>query len=170
MGFIKWLLNAQKEWEQNQKKQNTTVFYTDSTPWAYDDPKVIRYSKIYYNNLEKLEERYSVLYNLGLIEGVEVDEFIKLCEQNIVDFNRYKEACRPYKEEMPYSVPAYKRLAMIYEKQGRYKEAIEICAKAINNGIVDDGTKGRMRGRLARLIRKYDGFVEVSDSILKLLD
>lgn len=170
MGFIKWLLNAQSEWEQKQKNRGSVRddYYIDNAPWAYDDPKVIRYSKIYYDNLGKLEERYSIIYNMGLIEGDEVDAFIRLCEQNIIDFNLYKEACMPYKEEMPYNVPAYKRLAMIYEKQGRYREAIEICATAINNGVVDDGTKGRMRGRLARLIRKYDG--DLPNSILKLLD
>ena len=170
MGFIKWLLNAQGEWEQKQKNRGSVQndYCIDNTHWAYDDPKVIRYSKIYYDNLEKLEERYSVLYNLGLIDGDEVNGFINLCKQNILDFNRFKEACKPYNEEMPPSVPAYKRLAMIYEKQGKYREAIEICATAINNGVVSDGTKGRMRGRLARLIRKYDG--DLPDSILKLID
>lgn len=170
MGFFRWLTGTQKNENKNKRTYSGALGdqHTDSTSWAYDDPDVIKYSEIYYNNLEKLEERYSVLYNLGLIEGSEVDDFIELCERNIMEFKRYKEACASYKEEMPRNVPAYKRLAMIYEKQGRYEEAIEICAAAIHDGVVDDGTKGRMRGRLARLIRKYGE--EIPESISELLD
>ena len=37
----------------------------------------------------------------------------------------------PY-EKFRYIIPAFKRLAIIYEQEGRNKEAIEICNKAID--------------------------------------
>ncbi len=168
MGIIKWLFEKQKEWEEKQAEAGySSSYYNEESRWAYDDPNVIYLSKIYYDNLEKLEEQYSVLYNLRITEGEAVDSLIDLCKQNIVDYMRFKEACQPYGEEMPSSVPAYKRLAMIYEKQCRYEEGIEVCVAAIKNGVYDDGEKGKMRGRLARLIRKYND--NVSEEVLKLL-
>ena len=71
MGFFRWLTGTQKNENKNKRTYSGALGdqHTDSTSWAYDDPDVIKYSEIYYNNLEKLEERYSVLYNLGLIES-----------------------------------------------------------------------------------------------------
>ena len=51
------------------------------------------------------------------------------------------------------NVPSFQRLAIIYEKQGRYKEAIKICQLAINYGLKDD-TKGGFEGRIDRLKKK----------------
>lgn len=135
-------------------------------PSYYTETDLIAYT--YYKGLGDIEERYSVLYNMGLIDGSEIDDFILMCKNNITEYKLYSEILQKDGLEVPHSVPAYKRLAMIYEKQGNYKEAIEVCAEAINNQAYDDGTKGRMRGRLARLIRKYDG--DVPQNILRLLD
>ena len=55
--------------------------------------------------------------------------------------------------ETPISVRAYKRLSMIYEKQGNYENAFEICIEAIKNGIEYDGTKSGFKGRAARMIK-----------------
>jgi len=47
----------------------------------------------------------------------------------------------------------YKRLAIMYERLGRYKEAIEICSNAINLSL-EDGTKGGFEGRIERIRKK----------------
>lgn len=52
-------------------------------------------------------------------------------------------------------IPSFKRLAIIYEKQGRYEEAIEVCERALNIGTTD-GTKGGFEGRKERLRKKID--------------
>lgn len=57
---------------------------------------------------------------------------------------------------------------MIYEKQGNFQKAIDICAEAIEIGAINDGTKGQMRGRLARLIKKSE--ITPGEDILKLLE
>ncbi len=47
--------------------------------------------------------------------------------------------------------PAFKQLAILYERRGELERAAEVCRLAIKGGFDDDGTASKMRGRLARL-------------------
>lgn len=47
----------------------------------------------------------------------------------------------------------FKRLAILYEKQGRFNEAIEVSKQALEIGQTD-GTKNGYEGRIERLIKK----------------
>lgn len=69
---------------------------------------------------------------------------------NLVDFWNEKF----FKENEP-RVHAFKRLAIIYKKQERYKEAIGVCKKAIRYDM-RDGTKSGFEGRLERLKRELE--------------
>ena len=74
---------------------------------------------------------------------------------NIQQFLEMDQLGKKFKDyETPISVRAYKRLSMIYEKQGNYENAFEICIEAIKNGIEYDGTKSGFKGRAARMIKK----------------
>lgn len=56
-----------------------------------------------------------------------------------------------------YNLPRYssfKDLAIIYEKEGNYEAAADICKDAIRAGQENDGTKGGMAGRLKKLEAK----------------
>ena len=55
--------------------------------------------------------------------------------------------------QLPY-YPAFKQLAIIYEKSGNLDEAIRVCEKAIEIGFTDDKTKSGMSGRLDKLKTK----------------
>ena len=55
----------------------------------------------------------------------------------------------------------YKRVAMMYERSGKYSDAIEICSKAIDRKL-HDGTKSGFEGRIKRIKKK-----QVKDSNLK---
>ena len=66
-----------------------------------------------------------------------------------------------YKKKMAhmYTLPRYpsfKTLAIIYEREGDYESAINICKDAIAAGFEDDGTKGGMIARLQKLIEKAE--------------
>jgi tetratricopeptide (TPR) repeat protein len=50
-------------------------------------------------------------------------------------------------------VPSFQRLAIIYDNQGRYAEAIEICQLALDYGL-QDGTKVGFEGRIEKLRKK----------------
>lgn len=68
------------------------------------------------------------------------------------EYNEFQQEIDTY--EFPkLSVPSFKRLAIIYEQQKRYEEAIEICEKAISYEL-DDGTMGGFEGRIERLQKK----------------
>lgn len=113
------------------------------------------YSEKYYKGMEEIESMWSVLYNLKITSGEKVDLFEQKCKQNIIDFYNMIAVHQKYDSNFSIShVPAYVRLAMLYEKQGRYEEGINICVEAIKAGATTDGNKGKMYGRLARLIKK----------------
>lgn len=120
------------------------------------------YENKYFSGMEEIEVMWSVLYNLKIVTGEKADLFEQKCLQNISDFQHMPSATTQATRD----VPAYARLAMLYEKQERYDEAIAVCADAIRRGIVYDGSKGQMYGRLARLIRKSGK--QVDDDIMKL--
>jgi len=49
--------------------------------------------------------------------------------------------------------PSVIKLSIIYEKQKRYKEAIEVCELALENDLLD-GTKAGFAGRIERIKKK----------------
>jgi len=52
-------------------------------------------------------------------------------------------------------IPSFKRLAIIYERQDRYEEALVVCDQALDIGTTD-GTKGGFEGRKKRLRKKMN--------------
>ncbi len=61
------------------------------------------------------------------------------------------------KYKSAYTLPRYssfKELAILYEKEGDYKSAIDVCKEAIEVGQTNDGTKGGMTARMERLRKK----------------
>jgi len=56
--------------------------------------------------------------------------------------------------EIP-GIPSFERLAIIYEKQQQYSDAIDICKKAIALKL-HDSIKNGFSGRLTRLEKKQN--------------
>lgn len=137
-------------------------YATQKSAPAYQVPIRDPFEERYFDAIPEIEAAWSVLYNLKSYTGPQADAFEQKCLANIQDFMSTPAAWRQGVRE----VPAYTRLAMLYEKQERYDEAIDICSAAIRNGITIDGSKGQMYGRLARMIRKSGK--TVSDDIIKL--
>ena len=74
----------------------------------------------------------------------------------------YEKYGRDYFGEVK-SYRAFTRLAIVYEKIEDYINAADVCAQAIQLGIVKDGTNGGMQGRLARICKK--GELNLTDYI-----
>ena len=108
--------------------------------------------------------------NLNTFEGERSIQFEQICFENLKDLDAMIKAQKQAKFDcsIPPRVPAYVRLVMLYEKQNRYTDAINMCARAIRAGAVRDGSKGMMQGRLARLIKKSK--TTVPEDIINLLD
>ena len=79
----------------------------------------------------------------------------KICMDNIRQFYSWIQAAEKQSGfKRPTQADAFKYLAMLYEKQERFQEAVAVCQDAISVGITDDGTKGGMPARLERMSRK----------------
>ena len=131
---------------------------------------VVAYANKYYQGIDDIEAMWSVMYNLQIISGEQVENFIAKCYENLSDLQnlQIQKSQYGYDTQMPSKIPAYVRLAMLYEKQGNYEKAIDICVESIKAGATHDGNKGTMYGRLARLIRKSG--IEVNQDILRLMN
>jgi hypothetical protein len=76
------------------------------------------------------------------------------CMKDIELFPAYKAPLKKASGRIP-PPSSFVQLAIIYEKEGNYKQAIDICQLAINYKL-SDGTKGGYARRLARLRKKLD--------------
>ena len=136
------------------------------------DPAYIEYtnaSSVYYNGMEEIESMWSVITNLGIYNTNESDILINKCIKNIEDLTTMLKCAKAIKYDSSYPphVPAYVRLAMLYEKREDYKSGIDICVEAIRHGAINDGSKGKMYGRLARLIKKSG--IEPTEEMISLI-
>lgn len=154
-------------------KQSTNTSYIDSLYSEMNQQlsynSVVRvYIDKYYKGVEEIQSMWSVMYNLKIVNGEQADIFEQKCKDNISALYQMLDVNKKYgfDSTVPPHVPSYVRLAMLYEKQERYMEAINICVEAIKAGAIDDGNKGKMYGRLARLIRKSN--ITVDDDIIAL--
>jgi tetratricopeptide (TPR) repeat protein len=95
--------------------------------------------------------------------------------EDIVRKERCKEICREciddapqiieaYKKEyhkeslldfIPPEIPAFQRLAALYEESGNYEQAIDVCRTALTYQQ-RDGTPGGFHGRIERLQKKLE--------------
>ena len=138
---------SSKEWER-LKRQNEWVFPESKAE------KFMRYQKegkkvadAYYEQMQDIQADWSVLYNLGTYTGLLAEKFEKTCLANIANYREMLRIDKKYGEKTATNIPAFKRLAMLYEKQGRYEEAVEVCKQAYSLGMDE-------RSRMVRMIKK----------------
>lgn len=169
-----WDDRSEQEKENYQKRRlanmHTSADYTQGLDEEPGMKELRAVTTKYFDGVQKIQSMWSVLYNLNGFSGEHADIFETTCYENLADLQTM--LCMNqkygYDSKMPSHVPAYVRLAMLYEKQKNYQEAINICVEAIKKGAVLDGNQGQMHGRLARLIRKSG--ISVNEDILRLID
>lgn len=149
------LASIRKQQKQESNLGETIELNPTYTKSHSYNNELIKIQSAYYDNLQKIEKQWSVLYNLKAYEGPGADKYIELCRLNIQQFLDMNERGKNFEDyETPISVPAYKRLSMIYEKQENFEDAFNVCIEAIKAGIEYDGTKSGFKGRAARMIKK----------------
>lgn len=135
---------------------------------SYKDSSYQRKLKKYFELIEQANEKYSVLNSLGILSGEKASDLIELC-RSCIKVEADIKAKREYYENCTFPVsPPYKLLAMIYEKRCEYDNVISTCVEAIRAGYATDGTKGGMRGRIARAIKK--GTIELTEDLRAVLE
>lgn len=154
MGFFSKILDEIDSSIVSKSSAPNYVPYNESYFYNKD---FLSKQKRYYNGMTKVENQWSVLYNLQTFDGELAAKYINLCRSNIKSFIEMDRSGKQFRDyESPVVVPAYKRLSMIYEKQKKYAEAYKVCIDAIKNGITQDGTKAGMKGRAARMLKKAE--------------
>ena len=132
----------------------------------YSNVEFYPHGKEYFQKVDQIEAMWSVIQNLKAFSGDQADQLETACldliemYKDMVDFEGKQGIASPN------NCPGYVRLAMLYEKQGRYDEGVKLCAEAIQAGAYADNSNGKMYGRLARLIKKSG--MQYDDDILKL--
>lgn len=115
-------------------------------------------SEQYYTILPKIDTMWSILYNTKDFNSKNADSYEKLCLKSINTFKQINEEfCIPNNTIEFTCIPAYKRLAMLYEKQKKYSEATYCVLDAIQHGVPNeygDGGGGKLYARLARMAKK----------------
>ena len=101
-----------------------------------------------YNGLIKL------YYKLRDERKDALEKCIDYCKE---DIKRLPEFLETWKNEYGDIVrcPSVQQISIIYEKNGKFQEAIDLCNYAINLGL-DDGTKSGFQGRIKRLENKMN--------------
>ena len=136
-----------EQW-QSLKIKNGWIFPKSSTEIFMEYQKALEpISSKYYDLLEKIEKDWSALYNLREYEGTLAHKVEKECIDAINYFEKMHDIDIKYGEVSPQNIPAFKRLAMLYERQGKYESSVNICKQAIHSGMDE-------RARMLRMIKK----------------
>lgn len=135
------------EWD-SLKRLNNWNFKKDDTAIYADYQKEIKtVSDKYYSLMEKIQRNWSILYNSKDYTGCLAAAFEKDCLEDISFYKKMHEIDLKYGESSPQNALAFRRLAMLYEKQGRFEESASICKEALLCGVNE-------RDRMLRMIKK----------------
>lgn len=130
------------------KRENKWSFQKDSTEIFMEYQKEVKpVADKYYTLLEKIEKDWSTLYNLKDYTGTLSQKIEQECLDSIHWFNKMHAIDIKYSETSPKNIPAFKRLAMLYECRSDYERAIDMCKQAISLGMDE-------RSRMLRMIKK----------------
>ena len=136
-----------KQWK-SLKRKNKWSFPKDSTENFMEYQKELKpISDKYYALLEKIEKDWSTLYNLKEYTGTFAQKVEKECIDAINYFKKMHAIDIKYGESSPQNIPAFRRLAMLYERQGKYESSVDVCKQAISLDMDE-------RARMLRMIKK----------------
>lgn len=135
------------EWERMKKANN----------WSFPEGEIEKHeryqkeasviTKKYYDLMDKIEKDWSVLYNLKDYSGPLALRLEQDCLTDIDHYKAMRAIDKKYGQETATNIPAFKRLAMLYEKQGKFEDAIQVCKQACTLGMDE-------RSRMVRMIKK----------------
>jgi tetratricopeptide (TPR) repeat protein len=134
---MKWLLNL--------LNRNTRSIEIDIESMRRKTP----FSDLHFQYLEKI----NYYYKRREVDTNAIDKCIEYCQQDISILPKFRDEYIEEWGNFDIRVPSFRRLAIIYEKQGKYNKAIEVCKLAIKYDL-HDGTKGDFPARLTKLRQK----------------
>lgn len=123
-----------------------------------------KYKLIFDNHIKRLDKVKGIIVSNDLAKSEELLEIVK---EDISQFKKIKSFydelnCIGLNNNYYYSdnyIKGYnlpKQTIIFFEKNNYLKEAMELCKFSIDHNIIEDGTKGKMYGRLERLKKKTE--------------
>lgn len=135
------------EWKLLKKRNRWKFPKSDVDKFVKYQNEVKPISDKYYHLLEKIQNDWSVLYNSGDYTSKFATQLERKCFNDVIYYEKMREINKKYGKTTPTNIPALKRLAMLYERQGNYEKSIEICKRACFLGMDE-------RSRMLRMIKK----------------
>jgi len=147
--WLNYLANggSSQDWERMKNANEWRFKESEEEKFSRYQKEVNTISRKYYSQLNKIQNDWSVLYNLGNYTGSLAVKFEKDCLANIADYEKMRAIDAKFNQKTATNIPALKRLAMLYEKQSRFEEAVAICKKACALEMDE-------RSRMLRMIKK----------------
>lgn len=107
------------------------------------------FTSAYFKLINEIENNWSIMFNSKNYNNSLAQKTENLCLESIELFKQWATIENKYGTitSMPKNIPSSKRLAMLYEKQSKFEEAVTICKLAISCGMDE-------RSRLVRMINK----------------
>ena len=106
-----------EQWEHLKRTNNWAFKKSKVEVFAQYEKEVKYVADAYFALLQKIQKDWSVLYNTKHYVGVRANAFEKECLKGIDYYIRMREIDQKYGQSTPVNVPAFTRLAMLYEKQ-----------------------------------------------------
>ncbi|WP_138268363.1 tetratricopeptide repeat protein [Anaerofustis stercorihominis] len=132
---------------QNINTAEDTSWKQEAAMWNSYDREVKHVADRYFSLHHKIEENWSKLFQSKQYNSKLADIIEKDCIKDIEYYMEMRKIDIKYKLSSPNDIPALRRLAMLYEKQGRYEEAVKACNNAISLGMDE-------HKRLERILKK----------------
>lgn len=138
---------SSEEWERLKAVNGWCFRESAAEKFERYKNEVKLFSDRYYKQIQEIEKDWSAIYNLGAYTGQLADKLEQKCLANIADYIEMRKIDRKYGEKTATNIPAFRRLAMLYEKQGRFEESVNVCKHACSLGMDE-------RSRMIRMIKK----------------
>ena len=103
----------------------------------------------YFTNMKTIQDLWSKTSQTKDYTGDNAATLENLCTQNIAEYKKMIKTAK-WKDSPPKNIPAFKRLAMLYEKQDRYEAAYQVVQDSLKFGMESE------RSRLDRLMKKLN--------------
>lgn len=129
---------------KNYKK--TEEYFLNKVNENINDPYKLHFT---YNQLIKLYDKNKTKHKDA------PSKLVDICKKDMELFPAFEKVYREVNPEYNFIpiIPSFKTLAILYEKQKNYKEALEVSELALSFGL-DDGAKVGYTGRISRIKKK----------------
>lgn len=138
-----------RQWEK-LKSVNKWKFAED--PFEKYQKEVKPISDRYFSLMNKIQEDWSALYDSKNYQGPLAERMEQDCLIDIDYYEKMLSIDMRYGMKIPenINIPALKRLAMLYERQGRFDESIAVCMKACALGMNESGRMKKLLKKIRR--------------------